>query len=101
MDKINLRRSRLYWVLILLGCVLIYLNHGWAKTEQLSYERAANMQGSMNTIYYFRHRHHEPTYSWLVVSGEHGPIEDTEKEVSDLEIKAQAWEVDHNVDRPR
>jgi len=59
------------------------------------------MQGSMNTIYYFRHRHHEPTYSWLVVSGEHGPIEDTEKEVSDLEIKAQAWEVDHNVDRQR
>lgn len=73
------------------GCGLSNLT--WLRVE--SEKRAANMQGSMNTIYYFRHRHHEPTYSWLVVSAEHGPIEDTEKEVADLEIKAQAWEVDH------
>lgn len=94
-NKFPLRTSIKYWLLIVLGCVLLYGNHERVKSKEQSDKSLAYMQGTMNSIYYFRHRHREPNLSWIMVSMEHGQIEDTEKEVSNLEIKALAWEVDH------
>lgn len=56
------------------------------------------MTGAMNAIIYFRHKHHEPPASWLIVANDQPQqVADTDEAVDNLELKARVWESEHYV----
>lgn len=60
------------------------------------------MTGAMNAIIYFRHKHHEPPASWLIVANDQPQqVADTDEAVDNLELKARVWESEHYVKETR
>jgi hypothetical protein len=81
-------------------CIFISIFIAFKKDRQ-NWESAvdrAKLTGSMNTIIYFRHKHHEPPASWLLIANQlPGQVPDTDEAVDNLELKARVWESEHYV----
>lgn len=86
---------------ITIGCALflsLFIAIDWHIAGARSKVDQASVRGSMNVIIYYRHKHHEPRTSWLIMAAQQpGAIADTDEAVNNLELKADVWESEHYV----